>query len=65
VAVLWPGVLIAPAPSCSPTAAPRARALETSLREFVMHCTVPGGPLDGQTVEGGGLRHLQGVFLVR
>ena len=37
-----------------PTAVPPARALQDDLREFVMHCkVVPGGALDGQTVESG------------
>lgn len=34
-------------------------------RDFTVSMRVAdGGPLDGVTVEGGGLRHLQGVFLV-
>jgi di/tricarboxylate transporter len=65
VAVLGLIVLIALAPRLLPDRRPARAALHDDLREFVMHCTVvPGGPLDGQTVEGGGLRHLQGVFLV-
>lgn len=66
VAVLGLAALIALAPRLLPDRRPARAALNDDLREFVMHCTVvPGGPLDGQTVEGGGLRHLQGVFLVQ
>lgn len=37
---------------------------EERIREYVVHMrVVPAGPLDGQTVETGGLRALQGVFL--
>lgn len=65
VAVLGLIVLIALAPKLLPDRRPPRAALADDLREFVMHCTVVrGGPLDGQTVETGGLRHLQGVFLV-
>jgi di/tricarboxylate transporter len=65
VAVLGLVVLIALAPRLLPDRRPARRALQDDLREFVMHCkVVPGGPLDGQTVESGGLRNLQGVFLV-
>lgn len=65
VAVFGLVVLIALAPKLLPDRRPPRAALQDDLREFVMHCTVvPGGPLDGQTVESGGLRHLQGVFLV-
>lgn len=47
---------------------PARRGARTQLareaREYVMHQRVDrGGPLDGQTVEQAGLRHLQGVFL--
>lgn len=65
VAVVGLVVLIALAPRLLPDRRPARAALQDDLREFVMHCkVVPGGPLDGQTVESGGLRHLQGVFLV-
>jgi di/tricarboxylate transporter len=44
---------------------PRRSLSDDEAREFVVRMRVePGGPLDGQTVESGGLRHLQGVFLV-
>ena len=37
---------------------------EEEAREYVIHMMVSrGGPLDGRTVEAGGLRGLQGVFL--
>jgi di/tricarboxylate transporter len=37
---------------------------EAEIREYVVHMeVVPDGPLDGLTVEQGGLRNLQGVFL--
>jgi di/tricarboxylate transporter len=39
--------------------------LEENIRRFVVQMrVVPGGPLDGRTIAQGGLRHLQGVFLV-
>ena len=41
------------------------REAEEEVREFVVSMTVEsGGPLDGKAVEAGGLRHLQGVYLV-
>jgi di/tricarboxylate transporter len=37
---------------------------EENIREYVVHMRVaPAGPLDGRSVEAGGLRSLQGVFL--
>jgi di/tricarboxylate transporter len=40
------------------------QAMEEEYREFAMQAVVlPGGAMDGQTVEAAGLRHLQGVFL--
>jgi len=52
----------------SPRVLARARTPESALtegiRDFTIEMTVvPGGPLDGSTVELGGLRHLSGVFL--
>jgi di/tricarboxylate transporter len=65
VAVVGLVVLIALAPRLLPDRRPARAALHDDLREFVMHCeVVAGGPLDGRTVESGGLRNLQGVFLV-
>ncbi|MBA2529321.1 MAG: SLC13 family permease [Euzebyales bacterium] len=41
------------------------RSLGEQVRQFsVSMRVVPHGPLDGATVEAGGLRHLQGVYLV-
>jgi di/tricarboxylate transporter len=53
----------------SPGLLPQRRSSATSAgaeaREFVVHMRVArGGPLDGAAVEEGGLRHLQGLFLV-
>ncbi|HET7585743.1 MAG TPA: SLC13 family permease [Gemmatimonadaceae bacterium] len=43
-----------------------ARQAQEELRAFTVHMEVStNGPLDGATVEAGGLRHLQGVFLVQ
>lgn len=65
VAVFGLLVLILLAPKLLPDRRPARASLHHDLREFVMHCTVvPGGPLDGRTVESAGLRNLQGVFLV-
>jgi di/tricarboxylate transporter len=44
---------------------PAQEDLSEGVREFVVSMEiVPGGPLDGLAVEAGGLRHLQGVYLV-
>ena len=53
----------------APVALPERRTARgrftDDFREFVFHATVaPGGPLEGRTIEGAGLRQLQGVFLV-
>jgi di/tricarboxylate transporter len=57
-------LLIVLAPLLLPARRPAWQQLEDDVREFAVHMeVVPGGPLDGKTVEGGGLRHLQGVFL--
>jgi len=48
-----------------PDRQPPRGALEDPGRDFVVRMVVEtGGPLDGQTVEEAGLRHLEGVFLV-
>jgi di/tricarboxylate transporter len=53
------------APLLLPDRRPARREMEEDVREFVVNMTVePGGPLDGKAVEAGGLRHLQGVYLV-
>lgn len=41
-------------------------SVDEQVREFTFNMrVVPGGPLDGVSVETGGLRHLRGVFLVQ
>lgn len=58
-------LVIVLAPLVLPDRRPARRDLLEGSREFVVSMSVvPGGPLDGETVESGGLRHLQGVFLV-
>lgn len=48
-----------------PRRAPR-QSLDENVREFAVKMrVVPGGPLAGRAVEEGGLRHLQGVYLVQ
>jgi len=60
------GLIVVLAPLVLPERRPATRQLEGGTREFVVAMrVVPGGPLDGQAVEAGGLRHLQGVFLVQ
>ncbi len=57
-------LLVILAPILLPVRRPAWQQLGDDVREFVVHMEViPGGPLDGKTVEAGGLRHLQGVFL--
>ncbi|HEX7050787.1 MAG TPA: SLC13 family permease [Longimicrobiales bacterium] len=57
-------LLVALAPVLLPERRNARRQFEEDVREYVMSTVVAhGGPLDGQTVEAGGLRHLQGVFL--
>ena len=60
-------VLVLAAPALLPSRESGSRRELTELvREFVVDVTIiPGGPLDGATVEQGGLRHLAGVFLVQ
>jgi di/tricarboxylate transporter len=66
VALVGLAVLIALAPVVLPERRPARGDLRENVREFMVHMVVvPGGPLDGQAVETGGLRHLQGVFLVQ
>ncbi|UCF19443.1 MAG: SLC13 family permease [Gemmatimonadota bacterium] len=65
VAIAGTFALILLAPLLLPERVPARRDLEESRREFVVNMVVlPGGPLDGKAVEAGGLRHLQGVYLV-
>lgn len=65
VAVLGVLVLTLTASRLLPDRRPARKDIEETLREFVIAMRViPGGPVDGRTVEQVGLRNLQGVFLV-
>ncbi|OFW66470.1 MAG: hypothetical protein A2Z12_05440 [Actinobacteria bacterium RBG_16_68_21] len=58
-------LLILLAPTLLPDRRGARRDIE-DVREFVVELRVDrGGPLDGSSVEGGGLRHLVGVFLAQ
>lgn len=66
VALTGIAALVILAPSLLPERAPAHRRAEEEAREFVVGMKiVPGGALDGKTVEGAGLRHLRGLFLVQ
>jgi di/tricarboxylate transporter len=65
VALLGIATIVLLAPVVLPVRRPAGQSFTEGIREFVVSMEVlPGGPLDGQAVEAGGLRHLQGVFLV-
>jgi di/tricarboxylate transporter len=65
VAIAGVAIIVVLAPLVLPERRPARRQFEEESREYVVHQIVaPGGPMDGQTVESAGLRHLQGVFLV-
>jgi len=65
-ALIGLALIVVLAPLVLPERRPATRQLAGGTREFVVAMrVVPGGPLDGQAVEAGGLRHLQGVFLVQ
>ena len=65
IAILGIGSLLVLSPKLLPERRPARADLSEGYREFVVGMTVlSGGPLDGRTVAGGHLRHLQGVFLV-
>lgn len=65
VAVVGVIVLVLTAPFLLPARLGARRDLERVAREFNVTMLVePGGPIDGKAVSEGGLRHLQGVFLV-
>ena len=65
VAVIGVAVIVALAPLMLTERRPARENLREGMREFVVSMdVVRGGPLDGRAVEAGGLRHLQGVFLV-
>ena len=64
LAVIGVTVLVLVAPILLPDRRDARQELEERAREFVFRMEVEaGGALDGDTVEGGGLRHLSGVFL--
>jgi di/tricarboxylate transporter len=64
VAIVGVGVLVLFAQRLLPDRRGARQQFEEEIREYVVHMeVVPSGPLDGQTVEAGGLRSLQGVFL--
>jgi di/tricarboxylate transporter len=66
VAVVGVAALTVLAPRLLRDRIPAREDLETNVREFIVDMTVvAGGPVDGVTVEAGGLRHLAGVFLVQ
>lgn len=65
IAVAGVAFLTLAAPRLLPVRRAPRQVFEEGVREFVVSMrVVPGGPLDGVAVEAGGLRHLQGVFLV-
>jgi di/tricarboxylate transporter len=65
IAVIGIGLISLLAPILLPDRRSTSEDLGPSAREFVVDMViVPDGPLDGERVETGGLRHLSGVFLV-
>ena len=65
VALVGLAVVVLLAPNLIPVRRAVRRELDEEFREFVLNLLVEiDGPLDGMTVENGGLRNLQGVFLV-
>jgi di/tricarboxylate transporter len=65
LAIIGLGMIIVLAPRLVPQRRSTRDDLGPAGREFVVDMVVvEGGPLDGIDVEGGGLRHLAGVFLV-
>jgi di/tricarboxylate transporter len=64
IAVVGVAVLVALSPRALRRVRSPAATLAESERDFSIDMAItPGGPLDGVTVETGGLRHLTGVFL--
>lgn len=58
-------IVVVLAPWVLPERRPARRNIQEDAREFgVQMVVVGGGPLDGKAVEQGGLRHLEGVYLV-
>lgn len=65
VALVGIVVLVLLTPYLLPVRKPAREQLDSNAREFAVNMeVVPGGPLDGKTVEDAGLRNLQGVFLL-
>jgi len=65
VAIIGLATLILTVPWLQPNRRPASAQLDDNVREFAVSMrVVGGGALDGKEVEAGGLRHLQGVFLV-
>ena len=59
-------LLVALAPRVLPARADPRSSLESEAREFVLDMVVePGDAFEGVEVEGGGLRHLRGVYLAQ
>jgi di/tricarboxylate transporter len=66
VAIIGVATVILLAPIVLPARRGARENLSEDVRQFVVDMeVVKGGPLDGRSVEAGGLRHLQGVFLVQ
>ncbi len=66
VAVVGVALLVLTSAILLPQRRPAHRLFVDDVREFVMNTVVEsGGALDGRTVDEGGLRRLQGVFLVQ
>ena len=64
LAIVGIGFIVACAPWLVPARLGARREFEAEARDFVFRMEVKeGGPLDGTSVEEGGLRHLRGVFL--
>jgi di/tricarboxylate transporter len=65
VALIGVATIVVLAPRLLPERGDSRPQMVDGGREFtVSMAVVPGGPLDGQTIEDGGLRRLRGVFLV-
>lgn len=65
VAIVGLGLLVVLAPTLLPDRRSARRDID-DIREYMVEMTVvPGGPVDGMTIEEAGLRHLAGVFLVQ
>jgi di/tricarboxylate transporter len=65
VAIVGLLLLILLAPLVLPDRRTARESFTEEVREYVIHSrVVEGGPMDGRSVEGAGLRSLQGVFLV-